>query len=121
MGLDVVELILEIEEEFDVSITDDDTVCFFGTLGILHDLLLEKCEGVQRADCPARRAFYLLRRAIMQAWNIDRQLVRPTTLFLPLLGTWGRRRRWMRLQNELGSNFLNWRTRAGTGVFSGVD
>ncbi len=119
MGLDVVELMLEFEEEFGVSITDDDAVCFSGTLGGLHDFLLAKCAGVRRSDCPVRRAFYRLRRAIMQAWDLERQSLRPTTLLLPLLGTWGRQRRWISLQQELRLELPRLEHWAGAGVFWG--
>ena len=38
MGLDTAEVMLDVEEEFGISIADEEMVFFFGTLGNLHDL-----------------------------------------------------------------------------------
>jgi acyl carrier protein len=42
MGLDAVELVMEVEERFGVRIADDE-VLPMRTRGDLHDYLLEKC------------------------------------------------------------------------------
>ena len=81
MGLDAVEFVMEIEEEFSISIEDDEVV-FFSTLGTVHDYLLEKCAGRKRSDCPTRSAFYRLRQAMGVVLGVEPESVRPTT---PLL------------------------------------
>ena len=55
MGLDAAEIMMEVEDEFKISIPDEEMVCFCSTLGHVHDLLLEKCAGHKRPDCPTRR------------------------------------------------------------------
>lgn len=120
MGLDAVEVMLEVEEEFAVSIVDDEMVLFFGTLGNVHDLLLEKCTGRKRTDCPTRSAFYRLRRAMEVAWGVEPQSLRPTTSVLSLLGRWRRQRKWARLERELGLKLPSLENRAGAGVLWGA-
>ncbi len=89
MGLDAVEFVMEIEEEFGISVADDeDEVVFFRTLGTVHDYLLEKCEGRKRSDCPTRSAFYRLRHAMSVVLGVEPRSLRPTMPLLPLLGTW---------------------------------
>ena len=116
MGLDATEVMLEVEEEFAVSIADDEMVFFFGTLGNVHDLLLEKCTGRKRADCPTRSAFYRLRRAVEVAWGVEPQSLGPTSSVPSLLGRWERQRKWTRLERELGLTLPRLENRAGAGV-----
>lgn len=120
MGLDAAEVMLEVEEEFRISIADDEMVSFFGTLGNVHDLLLEKCTGRKRPDCPTRSAFYRLRRAMGVAWGIEPQSLRPATSVLSLLGRWRRQRKWARLERELGLELPSLENRAGAGVLWGA-
>ena len=119
MGLDAVEFVMEIEEEFGISIEDDEVV-FFRTLGTVHDYLLEKCEGRKRLDCPTRSAFYRLRRAMGVVLGIEPRSLRPTTPVLPLLGPWRRHRKWARLKRELALELPPLENRAGMGVFWGM-
>lgn len=63
MGLDAVELVLEIEEKFGVTLADDEVI-YWNTLGHYHDYLLQHCTGWRRPDCPTQKAFYRLRRAM---------------------------------------------------------
>ena len=116
MGLDATEVMLEVEEEFAVSIADDEMVFFFGTLGNVHDLLLEKCTGRKRVDCPTQSAFYRFRCAMGAAWGVEPQSLGPTSSVLSLLGRWERQRKWTRLERELGLTLPRLENRAGAGV-----
>jgi len=120
MGLDAAEIMLDLEEEFGISIADDEVICFFSTLGNVHDLLLEKCTGRKRTDCPTRSAFYRLRRTMEAAWGVEPQSLRPTTSVLSLLGRWKRQRKWTRLERELGLTLPRLENRAGAGVLWGA-
>jgi hypothetical protein len=119
MGLDAVELVMEIEEEFGISIAEDEVV-YFRTLGNIHDYLLEKCEGRKRLDCPTRSAFYRLRRVMGVVLNVEPRSLQPTTPLLPLLGPRGRRHKWMRLQRDLALELPPLENRAGAGVGWGM-
>jgi acyl carrier protein len=119
MGLDAVELVMEVEERFDVRIADDE-VLLMRTLGDLHDVLLEKCAGQKRTGCATRTAFYRLRRVVGQVLGVNTDEMRPSTPMLPLLGRWRRGRTWRRLQRELGWQLPPLENRAGRGVFWGM-
>jgi hypothetical protein len=119
VGLDAAEFLMEIESEFGISIAAEDSVRF-RTLGNLHDYLLEKCAGWKRTDCPARSAFYRLRKALAVVLDVDPRPLRPSTPLLPLLGTWGRPRKWSQLRRELGLDLPPLEDRAGAGVFWGM-
>ena len=120
MGLDAAEIMLDLEEEFGISIADDEMAAFFCTVGNVHDLLLEKCTGRKRTDCPTRSAFYRLRRAMEVAWGVEPESLRPTTSVLSLLGRWERQRKWTRLERELELTLPQLEDRAGVGVLWGA-
>ena len=115
MGLDAVELMLEVEEEFGLCL-EEDAIVGFRTLGNLHDYLLERCEGRRRTDCPTRSAFYRLRQAIGQVLGISPRSLKPSTPLLPLLGTWGRRKTWRRLERHLALDLPPLVGRKGVGT-----
>ena len=119
MGLDAVELILEIEEEFHISI-EERAIVPFRTLGNLHDYLLDRCAGHKRTDCPTRLAFYRLRQSIGQVLGVPARSLRPKTPLLPLLGNWGRRQTWRRLQQRLALDLPPLVDRKGVGTAWGA-
>jgi len=119
MGLDVVEILMEVEEEFDVTIAEEE-VLQFRTLGSMHDYLLEKCGVRKRPDCPTRSAFYRVRRAVAEICHVEPKTLRPDTEILPLIGRWHRRRTWRRIEKELGLKLPELVNRAGGGVSWGA-
>jgi hypothetical protein len=119
MGLDSVELVMEVEEQFGVTISDENAFNF-QTMGQLHDFLLEKCTGRRRPGCPTQSAFYRLRQAMIRTLGVPRQSLRLKTEVVPLLGTWQRGRTWRRLQDELGLALPRLANRAGAGVRLGA-
>lgn len=119
MGLDAAEILMEIEEEFDITIAEEEFP-YFRTLGSLHDYLLEKCGVRKRPDCPTRSAFYRLRRAVAKVCDVEPHTLRPDTEALPLLGRWQRKRTWRRIEEELGLKLPELENRAGAGAFFGA-
>jgi acyl carrier protein len=100
MGLDVVELVMELEVEFDIRIADDEAAQVM-TLGHLHSLIHAKT--ARPADyCPSSRAFYRLRRALSEEFGVGRQQVTTTAAMDDLLPRGGRQRHWQRLGQLLG-------------------
>ena len=104
MGLDAVELIMEVEETFDLSIADDE-YSRFKTVGDLHQLLVEKL-AVQRelqanvGGCPSLVPFLAIRRAIVTLANTNRSSIRPNTCLANVFPQYGRRQLWKKLQRE---------------------
>lgn len=119
MGLDAVEILMDIEEEFGISIAEEE-VPHFRTMGSLHDYLLEKCGVRKRPDCPTRSAFYRLRRAVAEVFRLDPRTLRPKTEVLPLIGRWHRQRTWRRIEKELGLKLPELVNRTGAGVSWGA-
>ncbi|MCU0981263.1 MAG: hypothetical protein MUF25_19095 [Pirellulaceae bacterium] len=119
MGLDAVEFVLEIEEEFRISIPDDGLMVI-RTLGQFHDYLLETCAGRRRTDGPVRAAFYRLRRALIDVLGVERRAVRPSTRLLTVLGNRRLHQTWKRLQRALRLTLPPLENRAGAGVAWGL-
>ena len=77
MGLDGVELLLAVEEEFGVAIADADAI------GLTTPALLAEYVSARLGDrarnaavCTSSRAFYLLRQALMETGAISRRQLR---------------------------------------------
>jgi acyl carrier protein len=91
MELDGVEVILRIEDEFSISISDDE-VGATRTVGDLCDLVIGKLDG--SASCASSKAFYRTRKAIVDTLGLPRRSVRPSTWLEPLLPQPTRIKRW---------------------------
>ncbi|BCM89774.1 acyl carrier protein [Abditibacteriota bacterium] len=102
MGLDIVELIMRVEEEFSLEITDAEAE-LLTTPGALCDLITHKlgpAEEQTPSYCPTSRAFYAVRRELMQL-GIPRQSITPGTSITALWPRSQRRRNWESLGNAL--------------------
>jgi hypothetical protein len=119
MGLDAVEFVMEVEQEFKVSLPDY-AVESFRTLGQIHDFLLEKCAGRRRSGCPTGAAFYRLRRGLIEVSGVQRRAVRPGTPLLAVLGKRRLHRTWKRLQRTLRLDLPPLENRAGVGAAWGL-
>lgn len=74
MGLDSVELILSIEEEFGIEFPDE-VLDKITTVGQIYDYLREQLRSIPSSTCFTQRLFYRLRRAIMQTYSIPRDVI----------------------------------------------
>jgi len=102
MGLDVVELVIEIEEAFDISIPDD-RASRIRTVGDVYDYIVEvKGNKIPSRDiCLTAATFYRIRRAAYTSLGLVRNAIRPRD---SLESTFPRDRRpedWLALQTEL--------------------
>ncbi len=84
MGLDGVELILAVEEEFGVEITVADAEKL-RTPRDLVDCLLAKIAAARPEVCQSQRAFYTLRRALSAQTGQPRKTITPATPLADLL------------------------------------
>lgn len=85
MGLDTVELLLAVEDSFDVRIRHEEAA-ELESLSALVDHLARRLPCAQEATCLTQTAFYRLRRALMESTGVERSALRPTSrlgLYLP--------------------------------------
>ncbi len=104
MGLDILELILNVEDEFDVEIRERDyEAC--NTVGSLYALVVARrgltAPGFGR-QCPSQQRFLELRRELAERFGVSREQIRPSTPFRDLLGQPLREERWLASGEALG-------------------
>ncbi len=77
MGLAAVELLMEIEEAFDISIPDD-RASRMRTVGDLYELILEMTADttLESNTCLTAAAFYELRRHVRSLGCLDSEILR---------------------------------------------
>lgn len=93
MGLDIVEMILRVEEEFSIEIFDEEA-SHLSTVGQLHALILDKLGLLRSSGCPSSATFYQLRRALVDLAVAPRDEIRPATPIYALLPVRVRRQMW---------------------------
>lgn len=106
MGLDIVELFMEVEDVFDIQIPDE-RGGEVRTVGDLYDIIIEtKGEAVNpRNRSLSAATFLMIRRALVAETKATRQSIRPRTSVdeaLPTYPAYDRRALWARLQEALG-------------------
>src|SRR5262245_25707207 len=113
MGLDTVELVIEVEEEFNIKINDRDAEKVL-TVGQLHDYIVERLplnspwkitpagELALAEPCLTAAAFYRLRRAFAEVSGHAHSAIRPATPIHERIPAWGRRKLWKRARQKLG-------------------
>jgi hypothetical protein len=123
MGLDLIELELEAEREFDIRITNE-AAQKLGTPRQLADYiqaeLLKRrvAQGIgRRVGCASQAAFYRLRAALVRVAGVPRNAVRPDTRLADLLPAERVRAHWAALAQVLGMLALP-RLQAGRREFS---
>ena len=104
MGLDSVELVLRIEDEFGVSISDDEA-SVFRTVGDVYRLLLAKLDA--SPSCLSSRAFYNTRRAIVESLKLPRRSIRPSTSLDELIPEDTRIEKWGKIRLATPLRFPN--------------
>ena len=84
MYLDIVELVMDIEERFGVTISDDraERIC---NVGDLYTYLLGQTRRAAPSPCPTSQAFYRLRRTFTAKLGVGRAGVRPATRLRDLI------------------------------------
>ena len=100
MGLDIVELIMAVEEDFGIELPDDEAVNLV-TPALLTEYVLTRVELAGQSVCLSRKAFYALRRVLMKEFGCPRVLVKPDTPLEALVPRLNRRDVWRRMQAAL--------------------
>ncbi len=101
MGLDGVEIVMEVEERFGVTLSDEETGGV-RTVGDLLGLLESRVARRQAGECLSLPAFLQLRRAVREVTQFDRR-IRPSDLVTDVLDEEQRRQLWDRLPVLLNS------------------
>jgi len=85
MGLEIVEMIMAIEDEFDIELQEDE-VQPIETVWQMHELVCRKLgvtprrtDGTPSRACPSSRAFYHLRSAMVETLGVERRSIAPAT------------------------------------------
>jgi hypothetical protein len=102
MGLDTVELILAIEEEFGVEIPDE-KACEMSTPRHVADFLLEQLPLVSSEGCSTQRTFYQLRRGLRSSIGFLSPLT-PQTPLQALITKKGWKHLWYLLHQTVGNS-----------------
>lgn len=84
MGLDSVELVMAIEEEFGLDIPDRDAEKMI-TVGDVYEWLRVRLSTADPRACLTQRVFYKLRRALIENYNVSRHTISPDTRLTELL------------------------------------
>ena len=100
MGLDTVELVMALEEQFGVELKDDEWVSASTPKDVI-DLICGKVQSADAATCMSQRAFYALRRALIKCCGRRRAEITPDATLESLIPRERRREDWERLGVEL--------------------
>jgi acyl carrier protein len=107
MGLDGVELVMAVEEEFKIAISDSDAEqCV--TVGRLVDLVHARLRHTAQEPCPSQHGFYIVRRQLMNVLGVTRAQIKPETRLDDLIGKKNRRERWRDLVESLTDKQTRW-------------
>lgn len=78
MGLDSVELILAIEEEFGIEIPYDE-LSSVATVGDVYEMVKAQVSSVEPVVCLSQKIFYQLRKALSENYGIDCRVITPSS------------------------------------------
>ncbi|MDQ7072778.1 MAG: acyl carrier protein [Gammaproteobacteria bacterium] len=100
MGLDAVELIIAVEDEFQIVISDEEAFkC--ETPQLLTDLVYSKLRQSESNVCPSMHGFYVVRKILQEQLNIPRENIKPETKLADLIDKADRTIVWQRLLSTI--------------------
>jgi acyl carrier protein len=100
-GFDSVEFVMDIEESFGLKI-DNKTAEKLRTVGDVHECLLDNLDTTQLNDyCNSQKAFYLLRRSLINDFGFKRKDIVPSRSTEELFPFDDRKKRWNILSKSL--------------------
>ncbi len=100
MGLDYVDIIIQIEEKFNIEISDKEAITV-KTVGDLHTLVLRKISSYNPDACPTSIAFYQFRRTLCETHGYARETITPSSRLNDLFPAVNRKTIWANLKSEL--------------------
>lgn len=100
MGLDTVELVLDIEERFGISLPDEECQNVV-TVEDCYQLVLSKLDKADPTKCLTSATFYRIRKVIADILGVDKRTLKPDTLLQELLPIEQRRELWGTISQRL--------------------
>ena len=109
MGMDGIELVMEIEDAFKIRIPDEDCERI-RTVRELQDYVVSRVGHLPPPACMTARAFYFLRRTLGESCRVPRCAIRPSVRARAVLrsatpDTWADAVRRLRLTHLYGGRF----------------
>jgi acyl carrier protein len=96
MGMDTIELVMELEDEFELSIPDREAEKLV-TVGQTYEYILRRLSERHVERCFSATAFYRLRRELMSECGIARREIRPDRRIGDLLIDPADRKKWKKI------------------------
>ena len=118
MGLDAVELIMAVEEAFDIEIPDREAEKL-GTVGQMYAFIVNKLAFDQSRRCLSSAVFYRARQALIDLSGVPRQSVSPSAPMEALLPSGGRRSAWQNLSRVMEVRLPHLKPPRWLGLLSG--
>ena len=100
MGLDGVELLLAIEDEFQIAITDEEAFRS-ETPAKLTEIVYLKMRQSEHDVCPSQHGFYKVRKYMTDFLKIPRMTIKPDTPLKNLIQKKNRRKNWAAILSAL--------------------
>ena len=94
MGLDDIELMMALEEEFSVALNDEEAAAALTTVGGTVDAIHARLRHSEDGPCPSQQAFYQIRKILMEQLGVARNEIRPDTTLESLFPKPGRPENW---------------------------
>ena len=94
MGLDDLELIMALEEEFSVALSDEEARGALTTVGATVDTIYARLRQSEDGPCPSQQAFYQIRKILMEQLGVARHEIRPDTTLDSIFPKPGRPENW---------------------------
>ncbi len=101
MGLDGVEMIMDIEKTFDISISDEEAGQII-TVNDLHECVWKRVEKKKQDKSASAILFYKLRREFVSKGYISRSAFHPETDLNIIIPIENRKSEWLALKENLG-------------------
>ncbi|MDH5761730.1 MAG: acyl carrier protein [Nitrospinota bacterium] len=100
MGMDIVDMVLDIEERFGISLPDVECQNVI-TVDDCYQLVLSKLDKADQTKCLTSATFYRIRRVIADTLGVDKRTLKPDTPLQDLLPVETRRTLWASIGQRL--------------------
>jgi acyl carrier protein len=104
MGLDGVELVMTIEDKFNIKISDQEA-CQSDTVGKLYQCVLDKIGVSSGNRCSSQQAFYRLRKALKESLCVEEIVIKPKTNTELIFPENERKMLWSRMSTNVSYKF----------------